>query len=132
MKTLAIVIIGMVVAVSGWVTAGWAYSRPATVHTVTHTVTRVVREPSPTPTVTRWKTKTVIVKHNVSTGSTTPCLEQNGTVVPAVGGAVGGAPGLTTCTLSVQAAVPAANGDLLVITAPDGTSNSYQLGAPSH
>jgi hypothetical protein len=127
-KTIAAVIIATALAVSGWT---YAIARPATVHNVTHAFTRVVREPSAVRTVIRWKTRTVIVTKTGGAGSTTPCDEQNGTVVPIAGAAASGATGLTTCTLSIQADVPAANGDQLVITAPDGTSNSYQLGAPA-
>jgi hypothetical protein len=55
-KTIAAVIIATALAVSGWT---YAIARPATVHNVSHTVTRVVREPSATRTVIKWKTRTV-------------------------------------------------------------------------
>jgi hypothetical protein len=109
--------------------AGYAagHARP---RTVVRAVTRVERVAT-VKTVTRWRTKTVTKTATVNTGSTTPCVEQGGTVVPAAGGAAAGAPGLTTCTLQVEPDVPASDGDQLIITAPDGTSNSYPLGSPS-
>ena len=88
----------------------------------TRTIVKVDR---PTPrTITRWRTRTV----TQTAPATTPCVEQDGTVVPAVGAAVAGAPGLTACTMTVEPATPASAGDLLVLTAPDGTSASFPLG----
>lgn len=96
-----------------------------TVRTIT--VTRTVTA-KPQPAATR--TVKVTVTASPSGGfSTTPCVEQGGTVVPAVGSAAGGS--VINCTMQILPDVPAANGDQLVITAPDGTSDSYQLGSPS-
>ena len=103
------------------------HARPRTmVRTVTR-VDHVITVKTVTKVRTRIVTKTPTAG---SGGSSTPCVEQGGTVVPAVGAAAAGVPGLTTCTLSIQSDVPASNGDTLVITAPDGTSNSYPLGTP--
>jgi hypothetical protein len=106
--------------------AGHAHPR-----TVVRTVTRVDHVTT-VKTVTKVRTRTVTKTQTAgSGGSSTPCDEEDGTVVPTAGAATAGASGLTTCTLSIQPDVPASNGDTLVITAPDGTSNSYPLGAPS-
>jgi hypothetical protein len=81
-KTIAAVIIATALAVSGWT---YAIARPATVHNVTHTVTRIVREPSATRTI-RWKTRTVTVTGTAS-GNTAPgCDEVNSgdTCVPGI------------------------------------------------
>lgn len=95
--------------------------------TVTRTATATVTA-KPQPAATR--TVKVTVTASPSGGfSTTPCVEQGGTVVPAVGSAAGGS--VINCTMQILPDVPAANGDQLVITAPDGTSDSYQLGSPS-
>lgn len=117
------VIVAMVLAASGGYLAGHAQPRieVRTVNHVEHAVT--------VKTVTRWRTKTIT--RTADSGSSTPCVEQSGTVVPAIGGAAAGSAGLTTCSLQIESDVPASDGDQLVITAPDGTSNSYQLGAPT-
>lgn len=123
MKIIIAAVVATAIAVSGWT---YAIARPAKVHDVTRTVTHTV-------TVTRWRTrvvhKTKTVTAGVENGSTTPCLEQNGTVVPTAGAAASGAPGLTTCSIAIDPDTPASDGDQLVITAPDGVSNSYQLGS---
>ena len=79
--------------------------------------------PGPTHTVTVTRTA------SPSGGSMTRCLESNGTVVPAAGGAVGNL-SVQTCTMTLLPDVPAADGDRLMLTAPDGASVSYQLGSP--
>lgn len=122
---------GAFVLLAGTALGGYALRPTTTVRvpgptvtvTVTATATRPV--PGPTHTVTVTRTRTA----SPSGGSTTPCLESNGTVVPAVGGAVGNLP-VQTCTMTLLPDVPAADGDRLVLTAPNGASVSYQLGSP--
>jgi hypothetical protein len=122
LMVLAAVVLVAIAAAAGYL-AGHAHQR-IEVRTVDH-----VEHQTSTRTVTRWRTRTVT--KTVGGSSSTPCVEENGTVVPAAGSAASGAPGLTTCTLEIVPDTPAADGDQLVITAPDGTSNSYALGAPA-
>ena len=120
---------GAFVLLAGVAAGGYALRPTTTVRvpgptvTVTATATRPVPGPTHTVTVTQTRTASPLG------GSTTPCLESNGSVVPAVGGAVGNLP-VQTCTMTLLPDVPAADGDRLVLTAPDGTSVSYQLGSP--
>jgi len=117
-------VIAVVLAGAGGYLAGHSHPR-----TAVRTVTRVEHDVT-VRTVTRWRTRTR-TKTADSGVSSAPCVEQDGTVVPAAGAAAAGAPGMTTCTLQIEADVPAADGDELIITAPDGTSGSYQLGSPA-
>jgi hypothetical protein len=124
-RTLLIIVLAIVLVLAGGTgyLAGRSHPR-----IVTRTVARVEHRVT-VRTVTRWRTRTAT--RAGSSAGTTPCLEKGGTVVPAAGGAAAGEPGLTTCSLQVEPDEPAAAGDRLVITAPDGTSGSYQLISPS-
>jgi hypothetical protein len=118
----AAVIVALAGAAAGGYFAGHGHPRA-----VVHTVTRIERVTT-VKTVTRWRSRT---RSATSGASTTPCIEQNGTVVPAVGSAAAGSPGLTTCSVQIVPDVPADAGDRLVITAPSGASSSFQLTSPS-
>ncbi len=124
-RTLLIAVLAIVLVLAGGTgyLAGRSHPR-----IVTRTVARVEHQVT-VRTVTRWRTRTGM--RAGSGAGTTPCLEQGGTVVPAAGGAASGATGLTTCSIRIEPDVPADAGDQLVITAPDGTSDSYQLASPS-
>jgi hypothetical protein len=120
-KTIAAVIIAKALAVSG---RTYAIARPATVHNVTHAVTRVVREPSAVRTVIKWKTRTVTVTRAVPSCGVT-CYETGGAVYLTVLLGAGANPVQIMCTLSPEYPLSTSG---VVVTAPDGTSTTY---APS-
>jgi hypothetical protein len=120
--TSAAVGAGAFVLLAGVAIGGYELRGPGTtVRTVS--VTKTVPK---TVTVIKWQTRTITKTVTKSSPAGTACVEDNGTVVPAVGAAVGSAP-VVTCTIAILPDTPAANGDRLTLTAPDGTSSSYQL-----
>jgi hypothetical protein len=118
--TVASAVAATAVAVSGWTVY---LIRPATVHTVTRTVTVV--KTVPPRTVTRWRTRVVHRARTVAGPAGVPCgVAANGLPYPPGSGTMSYQ---TTCAVTWHVAIPAALGTDLILTDPAGQSNSWSL-----